>query len=634
MKRTFLYAGLMSGAALCMLGSTLPTGAQGQQAVVIQGGTLIDGNGGAPIANSVIVIQGNRIAAVGRAGQVQVPAGAQVINAAGKWITPGLVDAKANWNWQYAEGFLHWGVTSAMVTGTRNDTGIADRDAINHGMWPGPRLYQGFLNLRGGGPDGKKPNTYKPGEGQRIVRTPEEARQVVRFNIAAGADFIGTNDGDGPPEVFAAVADEAHKAGLGVVMRCVGPQTRGKSCVLAGADVMIHTGEIGAEIAKDPEKWKNYIGLPPDPYCDMDPAKEKDMVAFLLQHNTAPEPDLMAADRGFGSNWKRIQQETIDNFKDPNLLAYYPKYAIADVIENQKSPETYLPPDKLAFRKCGYENHVKFLHDLVAAGGHIVAASDITQTPPGLGLHQEMDLFQTDVKMPPMKVLQSATKWVADHFHIKDIGTIEPGKYADIIIANADPMVDIKNLRNIDTVLKDGKVVDRGYHAWFGGWIFANDPQHADFGSVVEGDDWAEALKKATFRPNVNAARGEPGIPGVIPDLNVSPTPGIETIFPHTILRGSPAQTLDIKGFNFVQRSLVYVDDRPVPTQVVSRTQIKATLDQNVLARAGNLRITVRNPEPIADPIWGDRSNPAHVLVPFEFTTKYSMNKDVGDFQK
>ena len=131
--------------------------------------------------NSVIVIQGNRITAVGRAGQVQVPAGAQVINAAGKWITPGLIDAKANWNWMYGEGFLHWGVTSAMVTGARNDQGIAERDAVNHGIYPGPRLYQGFLNLQGGGPDGKRRNAYKPGDGDRIARTPEEGARWLRY---------------------------------------------------------------------------------------------------------------------------------------------------------------------------------------------------------------------------------------------------------------------------------------------------------------------------------------------------------------------------------------------------------------------------------------------------------------------
>jgi imidazolonepropionase-like amidohydrolase len=628
MTRTILRSALLACAAL-LVGQASGVDAQGQQALVIQGGTLIDGNGGAPVPNSVIVVQGNRIAAVGRAGQVQVPAGAQVIDARGKWITPGLVDAKANWNWMYAEAFLRYGVTSAMITGTRNDTGVADRDAINHGMWPGPRLYQGVLNLQGGGMDGKKADNYKPGNGGRMVHTPEEARAQVRYNIAAGADFIGTNDGEAPPEVFAAAADEAHKAGLGVVMRCVGPGTLAQNCIEAGADVMIHTGEFGNVLAKDPEKWKTYIGLPPDPYCDMDPAKEKAAVAFVASHNTALEPDLMAADRGFGSNWKAVQQETREVFEDPNLRAYYPEYSIQDVLENQKDPSTYLTPDKLAQRKCGYDNHVKFLHDVVEAGGHIVAASDITQTAPGLGLHQEMTLFQLDVKMPPMKVLQSGTKWVADHFRIKDIGTVEPGKFADIIIADADPLADIRNLRKINTVIKDGKVVDREYHPWFRGWLFANDPQHADFGPVVEADDWAEALKRATWRPNIAAARGEPGIPGSIPDLNTSPTPGLESVYPHTVIQGSPTQELTLKGFNFVKRSVVYVDDMPVPTKVVSRTEIRATVDANILAQAGNYDITVRNPLPIAAPQWGDRSNKGHLLVPFSFTAKYSRNMDV-----
>ena len=152
MRKLFATGSLLASTALFLC-----SGAHAQQnTLVIQGGTLVDGNGGTPLANAVIVIQGNRITAVGAAGQVQVPAGAQVINASGKWITPGLIDAKANWNWMYGEGFLHWGVTSAMVTGARNDQGIAERDAVEHGIFPGPRLYQGVINLQGGGPDGKR----------------------------------------------------------------------------------------------------------------------------------------------------------------------------------------------------------------------------------------------------------------------------------------------------------------------------------------------------------------------------------------------------------------------------------------------------------------------------------------------
>jgi imidazolonepropionase-like amidohydrolase len=658
MRTLFATASLLATTALCLCNASQAAAQQPSGALVIAGGTLVDGNGGAPVANAVIVIERNRITAVGAAGQVQVPAGAQVINAAGKWVTPGLIDAKANWNWMYGEAFLHWGVTSAMVTGARNDQGIAERDAVEHGIFPGPRLYQGFINLQGGGPDGKRANNYKPGNGDRIVRAAEEARALVRYNIESGADFIGTNDGNGPPELFAALADEAHKAGLGVVMRCVGPQTRGRECVLAGADVMVHTGEIGDQINADPEKWKSYVGLPPDAYCDMDLAKEKEMIDFLLAHNTAPEPDFMAADRGFPSMWKRVQQETRDAFTDPSLLAYYPKFAIEDVEDNQRSPEQYLTADQIKLRTCGYRNHAKFIGDLVAAGGHVVAASDITQTPPGLGLHQEMDVMQEDAHMPPMKVLMAATSWVASHFHMKDIGTIEVGKLADIDIVNADPTADIMNMRKLDTVIRDGQVVDRAYHAWFKGGMFSNTTLSYNRDTVNLA--WEQGLKAASGRrgrgggegearaeaPALAAAAPRNGVPsgvadnrrsgglGAVPDPSLSPSPGIETIFPHTLIQGTPDTTITLTGINFVKRSLAYADGQPMPTTVRSATQLTFVADANTLNKAGKLKITVRNPEPLSAPEWGAVSNEAYVLVPFAFTTRWSHNRDVGEFQK
>ena len=646
MRKFLVTASLLASTALIAVGAVSHVAAQGQaQALVIQGGTLIDGNGGAPVANSVIVIQGNRITAVGRAGQVQVPAGATVINAAGKWVTPGLIDAKANWNWMYGEGFLHWGVTSAMVTGARNDQGIAERDAINHGIFPGPRLYQGVLNMRGGGPKGDRPDAYRPGQGARIAGTVDAARALALSNLEGGADFLGTNDGDGPPEIFAAYAEEAHKVGKGVVMRCVGPQTRGKECVLAGADVMIHTGELGVQMNKDPEKWKDYVGLPPDAYCDMDPAKEKEMVAFLAAHNTALEPDFMATDRAFPSMWKRVQAESHAAYTDPAMLAYYPEFSIQDLYDNQQSKEDYLTPDQISLRQCGYNNHAKFIGDVVAAGGHVVAASDITQTPPGLGLHQEMAVMQEDAHMPPMKVLQAATKWVAEGFKIKDIGTIENGKLADIDIVNADPLADIKNLRQIDTVIKDGKVVDRAYHAWYQGDMFSNTHESYD-NDVVSDLQWEQAMKR-TIRdrtpkplgqvkaPNgamvnigggVNDVRRGPGL-GPVPNPTLSPSPGIETLMPHTVIQGAGDTTFNLTGVNFTKRSVVFVDGEPVPTTVESGTKLSFVVSQNQLAQAGKLHLVVKNPKPLDTPVWGDTSNPAHILVPFTFTTAWSHNK-------
>ncbi len=630
MKKVLFRGSLVSALALIAAAGLDRSDAQQQQALVIQGGTLIDGNGGAPLANSVVVIQGNRITAVGTAGQVQIPAGATVINAAGKWVTPGLIDAKSNWNWPYGEAYLRYGVTSAMVTGTRNDTGIADRDAVEHGVFPGPRLYQGVVNLQGPGVDGKRRDNYRPGAGARVVRDPQDAREKVRMNIEGGADFIGVADGDGVPEIFDAIVDEAHKAGKAAILRCVGPGTRGQRCIETGTDVMIHTGEIGVDMNKDYDKWKNYIALPPDAYCEMDPAKEAAMVAFIASHNTALEPDMMATDRGFPSMWERVQKEDRELFSDPVLRSYYPQYMIEHTLENVQSAKERLTPEQYEHRMCGYKNHAKFLHDVVEAGGHIVAASDIYQSPPGLGLLQEMEVYDKDVKMPRMKIIQSATKWVADHFKMKDIGTVEPGKLADIDIVNADPLADIMNMRKLDAVIKDGKVVDREYHPWYKGWLFAGS-RDEEGSSVVEREGWVAALKQATWRPNAgptNLNIQGPAAPyAPVPDMWASPTPAIESIGPHTVIQGSPTQTLDIKGFNFVKRSQVYVDDQPVPTEVVNRTEIRATIDSNLLADAGNRTVVVNNPLPVDATAWGNTSNKAHILVPFSFTKAYSHNK-------
>lgn len=127
----------------------MPVDAQAQQALVIQGGTLVDGNGGPPVANSFVVIQGNQITAVGPAGQVQVPAGAQAINANGKWVLPGLWDAQANYSWFWGELFLHHGITSLVDIGLGSELSIADRDSINKGLGRGPRQWIGVAHFGG-----------------------------------------------------------------------------------------------------------------------------------------------------------------------------------------------------------------------------------------------------------------------------------------------------------------------------------------------------------------------------------------------------------------------------------------------------------------------------------------------------
>ena len=603
---------------------------QPQSATVIEGGTLIDGNGGAPIPDAAIVIQGNRILQAGPRGQVQIPQGAEVIDASGKFILPGLIDAKSNYASIYGEAYMVWGITSAIWSGGGGDAGTAERDAINHGMFAGPRLFVSFAAVNGPGPDGKKRDNGIPGRYPYIVHSPEESRRVSQQFLAAGADFLSAGDGDGPPDIFAPVVEVAHKQGKAAVMRTVGPGTAARECARIGCDVLIHTGEAGVQLVTDQtrDKWMNYIGLPPDPYADMDEAKVPELVKLLVDNHVALEPDIMAADRGFSRNWKRVQEEDANFFSNPELRAYYPLSQQKGLLENVKSPETYLSPEQLQLRAAGFRNHMRFLKAFVNAGGRIVPASDIPQTPPGLGVHQEMAAFVEDVGLTPMQAIMAATSWAADAFKLKDLGRIESGKLADVIIVNDDPSRDILNLRKISTVIKDGKVQDRSYHRDYLSKTFKaglyDDGACCFSTPVVEGGPWLAALKQATWRPD-SLNGGFQGVGGL--DSELSPTPGIESIFPYTVKEGSPATVLTLKGFNFVRRSQALVDGKPVPTKVVSRTEVQATLDATVLAKPGRYAVTIKNPLPLATAEWGDTSNPAKLLVPYAFTTATSDNK-------
>ena len=591
-------------------------------AIVIQGATLIDGNGGDPVPNSAIVIEGDRITEVGAAGEVNVPDGAHVIDAAGKWVLPGLMDAKSNWYWNYGEAALRWGVTSVFSSGGRNDTGMALRDAVDHGVIESPRVFQTYVALRGLGPNSDAPREYVPGEGNADVGSAEEAVMWVERALEMDADFITFGDGDGPPEHWEAGIDRAVEADKAIVFRAMGPQTRAReACAMADGIIFVHTGNVGAQIAADEENWAEYIGLPPDPFSEMDDAKADAMIEQLVGCNAYLEPDLMAADRGFHVNWERVQQENADFLSD--LPPYYPLNSAHGVIENAKSPETYLNPEALEVRAQGFANHVEFLKRFVDAGGKILPASDNPQTHPGLGLHQEITAFVEDVGLTPMQGILSATSWMADAFKQPDLGRIEEGKLADVIIVNADPLADILNLREVDTTIKDGEIVDFAWQENYSGAMFAStlDDYNAP---LIGGTDWAAAVKEATWRPN--ARNGGWGNTGGI-DSELSPPPGIEGIMPYVLDRNSPETEMTITGFNFVEGSTVLVNGEAVPTTVVSRTEITAMIPAEILAEPGKHAITVQNPLPVRRPEWGNVSNAGYLLVPFEFTTAHSRNR-------
>ena len=176
--------------ALCLAALAAPQAQRGPAGPVtaIVGARLIDGTGGAPIDNAVVIVNGDRITAAGPRGRVQVPVGASVVDATGKTLIPGLVDAHYHLNQPPDEMkrlflvALHWGVTTFRVTGNDKREAVSLYHQVQKGEVPGPRVYTAGQGFSVSGPYADAP-VFRP-------KSPDEARENVRDLKAQGVDFV------------------------------------------------------------------------------------------------------------------------------------------------------------------------------------------------------------------------------------------------------------------------------------------------------------------------------------------------------------------------------------------------------------------------------------------------------------
>jgi len=624
-----LYRGVLS----------LPNRADGQNApqqVVVDGGTLIDGNGGAPVRDVQIVIQGNRISKIGKKGDT-IASGAQVIRADGKWIVPGLWDAQLNFYSYQGEAMLNSGITSFIGIGDNGETGVFMHEGILAGRIVSPRPFdapvhfQEFANLNG---------LESPYQQLHVLKTADEAREWTRKIIALGADIVPFQNGRATDDVVRTAFEEAHKAGKATIIRSGGPEILTKKAADLGADIIPHSLGVAIEVASDkmpplPEIRRQVVqpgevgGIPPGvPQPDeleiwawMDDAKVAGEIKYLIGHHVNLVPTFIEKAMGLPKGWRRFEAEDRLVLGNENLQVYYPEERRLTLLANYANP-IHTRPRNVEEHTKGFQNALRFHKMYAAAGGRVLAGTDGGNNAfPGPALHHEIEILAEDGGLTPMQVLQSSTKWPAEAVKAgKEIGTIEVGKLADLVILDADPLQDAQNLKKIGTVVYNGKPLDGKFHPWFnaanpfGGSGFAGLPPIENLGFTL-------VVKKANFR------EGRAG--GVAPGR--LPQPGIETIDTGrhdfedpqmskvSVREGSPTVHLRITGFNFFDRSQVYFDDKPVPFELKGITEINATIDEAYLRRPGRYVVYVKNPPPAANLNWGNgTSNAAWMLVSYK----------------
>jgi imidazolonepropionase-like amidohydrolase len=187
----------------------------------------------------------------------------------------------------------------------------------------------------------------------------------------------------------------------------------------------------------------------------MDTSLFPPLIAFMVKQGVYVNPTLAAQWRSStarGAEWAAAAKPIA---QDPGL-AFVP----ADVRQSWTQPDSRKPNAE------GYAKMAEFVRKYAEAGGKVVSATDAGWMP-GLSMHYEMQML-SDIGVAPMKIIQGATLWGAEAVgKAKDLGSVEPGKLADVIVVEGNPLTDIAATRNIRMVIKDGQVVDTTYDPRF-----------------------------------------------------------------------------------------------------------------------------------------------------------------------
>ena len=418
--------------------------------LAVVGGRLIDGYGGPPLHDSVVLVAGERIVAVGSESEIDVPAGVRVVDADGRTVMPGLIDLHVHfdiighgdydhWFGTYedrmrsdiipaaAKIMLHAGVTSVRDLGTDIDNAFWLREEINSGRIEGPRTFIAGPFLR------KTATSFVSSDfvDTWVVESPEDGRRKVRRLHEMGVDLIKTQDEALSRQELAAIYDEAHSRGLRVATHLFSQQAL-RTALEAGLgqwDTIEHIGE-GAQ-----------------------PRYPDDIVNMIIEQRVAMAPTIIAEE---GIRQIFLNPELVD---DPEWPRFIPADIFADIHGSYGNVERHPLFSRAVLHREGKMEKLRQLHE---AGAAFIVASDsgTRGNPHHVATAREIFYLVKEVGLTPMEAIMAGTSRAAVVLgRQSELGTISEGKLADIIVVAGDPLEHPGDLRHVLHVVKGGSVV-------------------------------------------------------------------------------------------------------------------------------------------------------------------------------
>jgi imidazolonepropionase-like amidohydrolase len=534
------------------------------RAVAIVGGTLIDGTGRAAVEDAVVVFHNGRIQEVGKRGEIMIPRGAEVIDAKGKTILPGLIDGHCHyWEWM-GELYLAYGVTTCPdINNSPTEWIIAQKEGIQKGKIRGPRLWISGHALDGPRPQGMPEQRWQ--RGSIIVRTEDEARKAVQDHVNRGMDgfkFLERLE----PNVAKAAAEEARRLGKPVIAHSINifdAVDAGYTSVEHSWAVMFTTiRDVQRRAEVDMNRMTGKIGTV-EAHVNMAPEHFDEIIKAMVGKDIHWSPAWATQFRALSPRAAEMKKRELAMLKNPRL-SYLPPYNL-EAVEGYFAGFEKMTPERREALDKAYKMVQDFARRYVAAGGKIHSGSDPGSLLPAYAQHAELELA-IDAGLSPLVAIQSASLNVAKTWgKDKDYGSVEKGKVADLVIVRGDVLNDISATQNVERVFSDGKQVD------------------------------------TSFNPNYRNP-----IPRTIADRYVT---NLTQLSPASLVEGSAGQ-VKLAGVNFRPTHQALINGKKVESRFVSGRELELKIPS---LKAGTHKITVIDPG-----IPTSESAPVYLVVSFK----------------